>query len=197
MLAELMQDDSFCQEWFERFRATVVSNVEKHGMQHWACSLELSPDQQKAIVHVHAYVSMSWIPLPNGEKRKVKIVPDNWVYDGYRPNVRPAIVRRNACPKKILSAGFFYCSVRKIGSVFRASNLTPGKDWSTARIEVPTNKVMPVSVLLCSDMSRICSGTPSRQELRLARSSGACHLHAALESRLVVERMLWHSVLSC
>ncbi len=157
MVSELTQGDSFCQEWFERFRATVVSYVERHGVQHWACCVELSPDQQNAIVHVHAYVAPSWPPLPNGEKRKVKIVPEDWVYEGFRPNVKGALVRRNACVKKVLAAGFFYCSAKKIGSVFRASSLTPGKDWCSARFAALADIAAPLSACFAQSFPRVLS----------------------------------------
>ncbi len=128
MVVELMQEDPFCKAWFERFRASVVSMLEERGMVHYACCLELSTSQQKAVVHAHAYVAPNWNPLPNGEKRKVKIAPDDWTYEGYRPHVQRAVVRRNGNAKKVVTVGMFYCSVNKIGSVFRSSNATPGKD---------------------------------------------------------------------
>jgi hypothetical protein len=126
--AELMHGDHVCKAHFEMFVRTVGALVDQHGFMNFSACMELNPSRELSVVHLHAYVCADWSKYKGSKRVAGRIAPEQWVFDGYTPNVRFTNVRRNACPKKLMSGGLLYCAVPKIGSAFQYCSLTPGKD---------------------------------------------------------------------
>ena len=137
--AELMQGNEYCKQRFARFCSTVLAYVSQHGFKNASCSMELNPSRKEAVVHFHDYVCADWEQWKGAKRATGVCLKDDWAFDGFTPTVKFTNVRRNACPKKVMSGGLYYCYVAKIGSVFQFCTLTPGKDCSlTACLPAPT-----------------------------------------------------------
>lgn len=129
VLVELMEGDESCKAIFKTFCAFVDNLVSQNGFKHYACAMELNAqDAARAVVHLHAYVAISWVQGRTPELVKGKLQQEDWQYCGFAPHVTLTKIKRNADPRKLICQGLFYCAAPKIGSVFRHCSIEPGKD---------------------------------------------------------------------
>lgn len=161
VLVELMQGDEICKSVFKTFCSFVDDLASPNGFKHFACAMELNaPDAARAVVHLHAYIAISWIQGRIPELVKGTFLQEQWQYGGYAPHVAFTKIKRNADPKKLICQGLFYCAAPKIGSVFRHCSLEPGKDGRVARFVSGTLIVSPgnsrdIPVFLCQEPGKL------------------------------------------
>lgn len=147
-LSDLMSGDASLKASFDVFCSWLAAQTQSCGFAFWAAAMETNMSGSAAVVHLHAYVCQDWRTKGSSKWVKGNASADAWAYGSYTPDCRLTWLRGNCDPKKLMTSGLFYCSAKKVGSVFQASNLTPGKDGVRPHIggdalqfSIPGNRV--------------------------------------------------------
>lgn len=112
---------------YDRFRAFVMAVVDKYERVDWAIAAEICTQtlqqEGRAVFHLHLLLrhvdSQIWLPGPEAMQ-----------FEGCRPNVTaaPNLGGQRGASSRTW-AGYFYCTVPKIGQVFVHANKTPFRDF--------------------------------------------------------------------
>lgn len=128
VLCDLMSGEPSLKNNFEVFCKWLAAQTKELGFRYWAAAMETNQSGGEAVVHLHAYVCVDWRNRGTSRWMKCKADPEHWQYGGFAPDARYTILKGNVDAKKLMSGGLFYCSAKKVGSVFQMANAVPGKD---------------------------------------------------------------------
>lgn len=137
-VSEACELDSSLQAEFKAFSTWISAKVEHCGLDLWTCCMELNTEEAATNrLHFHAFVCLHWKKWKQGPDvfAPIEYIPSDWLWQGFHPHMTAARLRGHQNPYKTFGQALYYEAAPKIGSIFRAGNVTVFKEPRAYRFD--------------------------------------------------------------